>query len=161
MSEKRKKKEKEIKITPIENGTVIDHINRGQAMKVLKIIGIMDTEIDSIVSIAMNVNSSTGRKDIVKVENMELKSEDLDRISLISPQATVNIIRDYGVIEKHRVKIPEIVKGIVRCVNSTCITNQNEPIEPEFEVTGEDPVSLKCIYCGKEMRGEEISEHVI
>ena len=161
MSEKKKRKEKEIKITPIEEGTVIDHIKSGQAMKVLKIIGLMDKEIESIVSIAMNVSSSTGRKDIVKVENMELKNEELDKISLISPRATVNIIRDYEVVEKHRVKLPEIVKGIVRCNNSTCITNQNEPIDSEFEVTGEEPVTLKCIYCGREMKGEQISENVI
>lgn len=154
-------KKKEIKITPIEQGTVIDHIDRGQAMKVLKILGVMDREIDSIVSIAMNVESNSGRKDIVKVEGMELKNEELDKISLISPMATINIIRDYDVVEKHQVELPEVIKGIVRCRNSTCITNQNEPVDTEFEVLGKDPVTLKCIYCNKEMKGEEISKNVI
>lgn len=154
-------KAKKIKITPIENGTVIDHIKSGQAMKVLKIIGIMDREIDSIVSIAINVNSSLGKKDIVKVENMELASEELDKISLISPTATINIIRDYEVIKKHKVQLPGVVKGIVKCRNNTCITNQNEPVETEFKVIGKDPVTLKCVYCEREMKGEEISENVI
>ncbi len=154
-------KEKKIKITPIESGTVIDHIRSGHAMKVLKIIGVMEEYISSIVSIAMNVNSSTGKKDIVKVENMELESDELDKISLISPKATVNIIRDYDVIEKHQVKLPEKVKGIVKCINNTCITNQNEPVEPEFDVVGEEPVTLKCVYCEKEMKKDEISENVI
>ncbi len=157
----KEEKKKKIKITPIENGTVIDHIRQGQALKVLKILNLIDSEIDSIVSIAMNVNSHMGKKDIVKVENMELDNEDLDKISLISPEATVNIIRDYEVVEKHRVRLPEIAKGIVKCKNKTCITNQNEPIPSKFKVIGDDPVTLRCKYCERIMKGEEISENVI
>jgi len=154
-------KKKKIKITPIENGTVIDHIRQGQALKVLKILNLINSKIDSIVSVAMNVDSHMGKKDIVKVENMELNNEDLDKISLISPEATVNIIRDYEVVEKHRVRLPDIAKGIVKCKNNTCITNQNEPILSKFEVIGDDPVTLRCKYCERIMRGEEISENVI
>ncbi|MEF8832903.1 MAG: aspartate carbamoyltransferase regulatory subunit [Candidatus Thermoplasmatota archaeon] len=153
--------EKKIKITPIEHGTVIDHIKKGQAMKVLRILDLVKRDIDSIVSMAMNVNSSKGKKDIVKVEGKELKNEEFDKISLISPNATVNIIRDYEVIEKHRVELPDMAKGIVKCKNSNCITNQREPVKTEFEVIGEEPVKLKCIYCEREMVGEEISENVI
>ncbi|MFW6144718.1 MAG: aspartate carbamoyltransferase regulatory subunit, partial [Candidatus Natronoplasma sp.] len=151
----------EIKITPIKHGTVIDHIRKGQAMKVLKILGLIDKDIDFIVSIAMNVDSSMGKKDIVKVEGMELKSEDLDRISLIAPEATVNIVRDYGVVDKHRVELPEVARGIVRCMNDNCISNQDEPVVPEFEVVEKDPVTLKCKYCERRMKGEEISYNVI
>jgi len=154
-------KEKKIKITPIEHGTVIDHIKKGQAMKVLRILDLVDREIDSIVSMAMNVNSSKGKKDIVKVEGKELKNEEFDKISLISPNATVNIIRDYDVVKKHRVELPDLAKGIVKCKNNNCITNQSEPVESEFEVIGEEPVKLKCIYCEREMVGEEISRNVI
>ncbi len=152
---------KQIKITPIKHGTVIDHIRKAQAMKVLRILGLREDDIDSIVSIAMNVDSSLGKKDIVKVEDMELMEEDLDKISLVAPEATVNIIRDYKVIDKHRVQLPEMVKGIVRCKNKNCISNQNEPVISEFKVIGEDPVTLKCEYCEREMKGEEISENVI
>ncbi len=154
-------KEKKIKITPIEHGTVIDHIKKGQAMKVLRILDLVDREIDSIVSMAMNVNSSQGKKDIVKVEGKELKNEEFDKISLISPNATVNIIRDYDVVKKHRVELPDRAKGIVKCKNNNCITNQREPVDTEFEVIGEDPVKLKCIYCEREMIGEEISRNVL
>ncbi len=152
---------KKIKITPIEHGTVIDHIKKGQAMKVLKILNLIDREIDFIVSVAMNVDSSEGKKDIVKVEDMELRNDELDKISLISPEATVNIIRNYDVVDKHRVELPEMTKGIVRCRNNNCITNQKEPVDSEFEVVGKDPVTLKCIYCKREIVGEEISENVI
>lgn len=152
---------KKIKITPIEHGTVIDHIKKGQAMKVLKILNLIDREIDFIVSVAMNVDSSGGKKDIVKVEDMELRNDELDKISLISPEATVNIIRNYDVVDKHRVELPEKTKGLVKCRNNNCITNQEEPVESEFEVVGKDPVTLKCIYCKREIVGEEISENVI
>ncbi|MBS3816779.1 MAG: aspartate carbamoyltransferase regulatory subunit [Candidatus Thermoplasmatota archaeon] len=159
--EKKVEKRKKIKITPIKHGTVIDHIRKGQAMKVLKILGLIERDIDFIVSIAMNVDSSEGKKDIVKVEDMELKNEELDKISLVSPEATVNIIRDYEVVDKHRVKLPDVVKGILRCRNQNCISNQDEPVKPEFEVVGKQPVTLKCNYCEREMKGEEISENVI
>ncbi len=155
-------KEKKIKITPIENGTVIDHIRKGQAMKVLRILDLIDREVDFIVSIAMNVSSRTKeKKDIVKVEGMELKNEDLDKISLVSPEATVNIIRDYEVVEKHRVEMPDVARGIVKCNNPNCITNQDEPVETKFDVVDDSPVTLKCQYCKRDIKGEEISENVI
>lgn len=153
--------EKKIKITPIEHGTVIDHIKKGQGMKVLRILDLIEEDIDSIVSMAMNVDSSKGKKDIVKVEDKELRNEEFDKISLISPNATVNIIRDYDVIEKHRVEIPDLARGIVKCKNKNCITNQREPVESEFEIVDEDPVKLRCTYCEREMVGKEISENVI
>lgn len=152
---------KKIKISPIRNGTVIDHIRNGQALKVVKILGIMDENFGSVMSIAMNVESSGGTKDIVKVEGRELIGEELDKISLISPEATVNIIQDYRVKDKHRVRLPEEVRGIVKCRNNTCITNQKEPVEPEFKVVHDKPVSIKCLYCDREMKGEQISENLI
>ncbi len=153
--------DKKIKISPIKKGTVIDHISKGQALKVVKILGIADEEFDSVVSIAMNVESSDDKKDIVKVEKKELGSEELDKIALISPEATINIIRDYEVVEKHRVNLPSTVRGIVKCRNRTCITNQREPVESEFKVIGGDPVTIRCLYCEREMKGEDISENLV
>ncbi len=155
--------DKKIKISPIKNGTVIDHIRKGQSLKVVKILGIMEQDVDSVVSIAMNVESSSGKKDIVKVEGRELKQEELDKISLISPEVTVNIIEGYKVKDKRRVKPPKMVKGIVKCRNANCITNQKkpvEPVEPEFKVVSGKPVSIKCLYCEREMEGEEISDNL-
>ena len=149
-----------IKISPIKTGTVIDHIRKGQALKVLKILGITETDFENVVSIAMNVGSSTGRKDIVKVEGRVLEDEELNKISLVSPEVTVNIIEDYKVREKHRVTLPDRVKGILRCRNNNCITNQKEPVTPEFRVLKGKPVTVKCIYCDREMKGMEISENL-
>jgi aspartate carbamoyltransferase regulatory subunit len=90
-------------------------------------------------------------KDIVKIEDRELDPRELDKISLISPNATINIIRDYNVAEKFVVEVPDVVKGIVRCQNPGCITNLSEPIEPEFVVESKKPLLLRCIYCDRIM----------
>ena len=93
---------KELKIPRIKNGTVIDHITAGNAVKVLHILGI-PRSTSSVVSVAINVMSKLGKKDIVKVENRELDPQEVDKIALIAPKATINIIRDYEVAKKHKV----------------------------------------------------------
>jgi len=146
---------KELKIQPIRNGTVIDHITPGNALKVLKILKIPENVSDSIVSAVMNVESKRGRKDIVKIENRELKASEVDKIALIAPNATINIIRDYEVAEKHHVVVPDEIVGIVKCANPNCISNSKEPIQPRFIVKSREPLRIKCFYCEREL--EDIS----
>lgn len=151
---------KEFKVTPIRNGTVIDHIECGMALKVLRILGVEGHNVRSTISILMHVPSKkAGWKDVVKVEDRELDPKEVDKISLISPKATINIIRDFNVAEKYKVKLPTIVRGIVRCGNPNCITNLNEPVEPEFTIESKDPPVLRCIYCDRIM--EDIADHLI
>ncbi|MFQ6128904.1 MAG: aspartate carbamoyltransferase regulatory subunit [Thermoplasmata archaeon] len=143
---------KEVKVTPIKNGTVIDHIPAGMALKVLKILGITDESSGSTVSVAMRVTSKKrGLKDIVKVEDRELLEKEVDKIALVAPNATINIIRNYDVNQKHKVRLPEVAKGIVRCQNPNCITNLKEPVETEFIVISKNPVRLRCVYCEREL----------
>ncbi|WFN35539.1 aspartate carbamoyltransferase regulatory subunit [Methanogenium sp. S4BF] len=147
-------------ISPIKDGTVIDHIRAGAALTVLRMLGITG-QTDEELSIATNVTSMTGgqegRKDIVKVSNRELSKEEVDRIALISPHATINIIRDYIVVEKKGVETPKLLYGIVRCTNAGCITNANEPIQSAFEVT-ED--GLHCLYCDTVIT-TDLENHII
>jgi len=149
---------KPMKIPKIKDGTVIDHIPAGNAIKVLRILGIPE-KTSSIVSVAMNVKSRIGRKDIVKVENRELARDEVDKIALIAPKATINIIRDYEVVEKHQVELPDELIGIVRCSNPTCISNTREPIESRFKVISKDPPRIVCYYCEREP--EDIDEKII
>jgi aspartate carbamoyltransferase regulatory subunit len=139
---------REIKIPPIRNGTVIDHIGSGLALEVLKVIGADKLDKESTVSVALHVRSQRmGWKDIVKVENMELSSQKANAIALISPTATVSIIREYKVVEKRAINLPERLKGLLKCPNPNCITNKDEPVESEFEVVRRRPLALKCMYC--------------
>ena len=145
-----------LRVSKIKDGTVIDHITSGHALDVAKILGITGKK-GSIVTIAMNVPSGKlGRKDVVKIEGRELKAEEVDKISLIAPYATINIIRDYKVVEKKRVQLPKIIKDIVKCANPACISNSREPVQPKFYVESQEPLYLKCHYCGYIMDKEEV-----
>lgn len=151
-------KKKELKVPRIKNGTVIDHIKAGNAVKVLHILGIPN-ESSSTVSVAINVRSKLGKKDIVKIENRELDPYEVDKIALIAPKATINIIRDYEVADKHRVKLPGEIAGIVKCSNPTCISNSKEPVKSRFKVINIDPPRIKCYYCEREP--DDISKRII
>lgn len=152
-------RKKELKIPLIKEGTVIDHITAGNAVKVLHILGIPE-KTKSVVSVAMNVKSKIGKKDIVKVENRELDPKEVNKIALIAPKATINIIRNYEVFKKYHVHIPDEIIGIVKCPNPTCVSNsKNEPIESRFLVVSKDPIRIKCYYCEREP--DNIADNII
>ncbi len=133
----------------IREGTVIDHIPAGRSLEVLKILGITGKE-GFRISIVMNVESKKlGRKDIVKIENRHLKPQEVNKIALVAPHATINIIKDYHVVEKKKVELPSQIIGIINCTNPTCITRQNrEPIKPTLKVLQRSPLLIQCLYCG-------------
>jgi len=146
-----------LRVSKIKRGTVIDHITHGHALDILKILGITGRESSGVITIAINVPSKKyGTKDIVKVEGRELKAEEVDKIALLAPHATINIIRDYKVVEKQRVKLPAVIRGIVKCANPVCISNSGEPIQPTFYVEREEPLRLRCHYCGRIMEREDV-----
>jgi len=127
---------------------------------VLKILGISGTT-KAEVTVVMNVGSGRlVKKDIVKVEDRELRDEEVNRIALIAPLATLNIIRDSKVIEKHPVNLPEEIVGVVRCQNPNCISNTKEPIESKMKVMAKNPVLLRCLYCEQPLTNE-IAEYLI
>jgi aspartate carbamoyltransferase regulatory subunit len=149
--------DRELRVSKIENGTVIDHIPGGQALNVLAILGI-DGEGGEVVSIGMNVPSDRlGHKDVVKVEDRELSQSEVDVLSLIAPAATINIIRGYDVIEKSRVERPEQVSGILQCSNTNCVTAGDEPVDPTFEVLDD---GVRCIYCDTIIRND-LPAHIL
>ena len=145
-------KPKEIKLAPIRNGTVIDHIATGEALNVLKILGVNDY-MDSTISVGIRVSSkkTSNWKDIIKIEDYELDQQTVDKIALIAPDATISIIRNYYVAEKHKVNLEDHVVGLAKCCNPNCITNKNEPIETEFVVISRRPTRLRCSYCDREL----------
>jgi len=148
--------EEGMRVARIRDGTVIDHVRAGQALNVLRVLGI-DGEGGETVSVGMNVPSDRlGEKDVVKVEGRELSQAEVDVISLIAPDATLNLIRDYGVVEKRRVSRPDRVAGVVACPNPRCITTADEPVDATFEVLAD---GLRCEYCDTVVR-DAITEHL-
>ncbi|AFK19227.1 aspartate carbamoyltransferase regulatory subunit [Haloferax mediterranei ATCC 33500] len=147
----------QLRVSKIQNGTVIDHVAAGQALNVLAILGIDGTSGEA-VSVGMNVPSDRlGRKDIVKVEGRELSQSEVDVISLIAPAASINIVRDYDVIEKNRVVRPDVVTGIISCPNRNCITNADEPITSRFTVLSD---GVRCDYCESIVREDEVAANL-
>ena len=146
----------ELYVKKIKDGTVIDHIAPGHALDVLRILDI-DGREGVVVSIAMNVSSKKfKKKDIVKIEGRELAPHELDKIALIAPTATINIIQDYSVTKKEKVHFPSVITGIVRCANPACVCNAKEPVQPMFRVENPEPLRLRCHFCGRIMEKSDV-----
>ncbi|MCX6768828.1 MAG: aspartate carbamoyltransferase regulatory subunit [Candidatus Micrarchaeota archaeon] len=137
-----------LKVDIIEHGTVVDHIQAGMGKKVLDILGI-DEKSGNRVALVMNVTSSKmGKKDILKVEGVLISAEKTDAIALISPRATVNLIKDGKVVEKKQAELPEKLRGVGRCPNPNCISTQ-EKAPAKFHLEGQ---KYRCGYCERTFR---------
>ena len=146
--------EKQLTISAIKEGTVIDHIPSESTIKVVEILDLEKTE--KIVSIATNLKSETlGKKGIVKIGGVELTEEDANKIAIIAPNATLNKIKDYKVSEKTKLHIPDHLTNILKCYNPKCITN-HEDMQTKFSVLNKKPLKVKCRYCEKCMKRKDI-----
>lgn len=145
-----------LKVSKIKDGTVIDHVPAGKALRVVSILKI-ENNPDVSTTIAMRVQSGKlGRKDVIKVENKYLSRDDLDRISLVAPDATISIVKNYDITDKFTVKLTKTVIGILKCQNQSCVSNQKEPVNSEFYVVSEKPLVLRCFYCERNMAEKDI-----
>ena len=142
-------------ISQIKRGTVIDHIDPHVVFLVVRILGI-DDNIEDTVTVGTNLKSNVlGRKGIIKISNRFLSQKEVNKLSVISPNATVSIIDDYEVKEKFKVKFPEVVEGILKCPNPNCVTNVEEN-PTRFRLMQEEPLLLFCTYCERFIRKDEI-----
>ena len=133
----------------IKDGTVIDHINEGKGLNVLEALEI-DGSKGNVITIALNMPSGKlSKKDMIKVEGLFLEDDDTNKLAVIAPSSTVNIIKDYKLVEKRRVSLPNEIEQIFRCSNPDCITNSQEYIESTMEVMDKENLVLKCRYCGR------------
>ena len=139
---------KQLVVSALENGTVLDHIPAENVYKALDILDLK--EIENQITIGINLTSKVhGKKGIIKIADKFFEDEELNRLALIAPNATVNVIRDFKVVEKKKLSIPKEVVGIVKCRNPKCVTN-HQPIKTWFSTTQEDnDLVLKCHYCEK------------
>lgn len=150
MSEKRK----ELQVAALCNGTAIDHIPSNQLFKVVSLLDLEDLPYP--ITIGNNLESKKmGSKGIIKISDKFFEESEINRIALIAPNVILNIIKDYQVIEKKRVSLPQTIRGIVKCNNPKCITN-NEPMETRFEVLDSSQVVLNCHYCDIKIQKDEI-----
>ncbi len=146
---------KELKVSAIENGTVIDHIPSSSVFQVIRILNL--DNIPNQIMIGTNLDSQKlGKKGIIKVSNKYFESEEINKIALVAPTATLIVIKDYTVVYKAKVEIPDNIKKIVKCINPNCITN-NENVPTRFSVIDKSDLRLQCHYCEKVTKKEVIS----
>ena len=147
-------KRQELQVAALENGTVIDHIPSEKLFTVVQLLGI--EKMQSNITIGFNLDSKKlGKKGIIKIADKFFCDEEINRIAVVAPNVKLNIIRDYEVVEKREVILPDELKGIVKCANPKCITN-NEPMATLFHTINKNEGILKCHYCEKEQHREEI-----
>ncbi len=138
---------KELKVNAIKDGTVIDHI---PAEKLFNVINILNLDkIDTLITFGTNLESKQhGKKAIIKIANKYFKGDEINKIALVTPNAKLNVIKNYKVVEKKTVEVPDEIEGIVKCVNPKCITNHEE-VKTKFIVIDKEDIKLKCVYCEK------------
>jgi aspartate carbamoyltransferase regulatory subunit len=153
MSETNNRKERTISL--IKDGTVIDHLDPESVFKIAKILNL--EHCPDQVTIGINMRSPHfGRKGIIKLENLYLSKEDVDKISLFSPNATINLIKDYSINEKFKVEIPQKVDNVLRCNNPNCVTNL-ESEKTTFLLHKKDPLEFICKFCERRLFKEDLN----
>lgn len=145
----------ELQVAALKDGTVIDHIPSDKLFTVVSLLGL--EHMGNNITIGFNLESKKlGKKGIIKIAGKFFCDEEINRISVVAPHVKLNIIRDYEVVEKREVQMPDDLKGIIKCANPKCITN-NEPMPTLFHVVDKDNCVVKCHYCEKEQRKEEFT----
>jgi aspartate carbamoyltransferase regulatory subunit len=145
---------KELQVAALENGTAIDHIPSDAVFKVVTLLQLQ--KLNNRITIGNNLKSGKmGSKGIIKVSDKFFREDEINRIALVAPNVNLNIIRNYEVVEKKKVVLPDEIIEIVRCNNPKCITN-NEPMKTRFHVIDKELVELQCHYCELKIRKEEI-----
>lgn len=147
-------KKKELQVAALENGTAIDHIPPSQLFKVAKMLDL--EHMNNTITIGNNLRSEKmGKKGMIKISDKFFEEDEIDRIALIAPNVMLNIIRDYEVVEKKQVTLPDQLIDIVKCNNPKCITN-NEPMPTKFDVLDKEKRVIKCHYCERKISGDDI-----
>lgn len=147
--------EKKLKVAALRDGTVIDHIPSDKLFKVVHILH-LDT-CDNQITLANNLESKKiGSKGLVKIADRALAEDETNKLALICPNAKINIIRDFEVVEKRPLVLPDEIREIVQCGNPNCITNHQPVTTRFFVIREESPARLKCRYCEREVKFDEV-----
>jgi aspartate carbamoyltransferase regulatory subunit len=147
---------RQLLVRRIKDGTVIDHIESGKALLVLRTLDITGKE-GNVITVALNVPSSKhNKKDIIKVENKFLEKDETNKLALIAPHATINIIKDYRLVEKRKIQLPDSIIGVFKCPNLKCVTNSDEYIKPIINIIDKEKIVLRCRYCFRTLTINEL-----
>lgn len=148
------KKKELLQVAALENGTAIDHIPPSQLFKVASLLRL--EKMNNTITIGNNFQSKKmGYKGVIKIADKFFEENEINRIAVIAPNVILNIIRDYEVVEKKTVTLPDELVDVVKCNNPKCITN-NEPMMSRFEVVDKEKSTIRCRYCERKISKEDI-----
>ena len=148
-------KKKELVVSAIENGTVIDHIPSDKLFQVIKILH-LESCTDQVLFGNNLESQKLGKKAIIKIQNKFFETDESNKIAIVCPTATLTIIKDYEVVGKRIPDLPTEFEGIVKCYNPKCITN-HEQVTPKFRVLDSKEIKLQCHYCQKITKEETLN----
>lgn len=141
-------KRTELKVSALENGTVIDHIPAASLFHAIRILKL--DKVENQVYFGTNFSSKKyGKKGLIKIRDRFFKNDEINKIALVAPTASFIVIKDYEVVSKHKINTPEVVENFVKCFNPKCITNHQQ-VPTKFKViTDKGELKLRCHYCEK------------
>ena len=144
-----------MRVQPIRNGTVIDHIKAGKGRKILDTLELIDkgTTITLLMHVPSKKNTS---KDVIKIEDRELSESESQKLALLSPGSHVNIIRNFVVAEKNVAELPKTISDMALCPNENCISNNERGAKTKFNIIKGNPLSIQCVYCGRKIAQKNI-----
>ena len=144
-----------MRVQPIRNGTVIDHIKAGRGRKILDALDLTDkgTTITLLMHVPSQKNTS---KDVIKIEDRELSESESQKLALLSPGSHVNIIRNFVVAEKNVAELPKTISDMALCPNENCISNNERGAKTKFNIIKGNPLSIQCVYCGRKIAQNKI-----
>jgi aspartate carbamoyltransferase regulatory subunit len=145
---------RELIVSAIENGTVIDHVAPGRALDVVRILN-LEGFGDSVALVMNAPSGKIGRKDVVKIASRALSESEVNEIALVAPSATLSIIKNYEIVEKRKIELPDVIHGVLSCINPNCISRKEGT--PRFIVEKRSPVVLRCYYCERLILEDDIA----
>lgn len=146
---------KTLSVAAIKNGTVIDHIRAGQALRIMRFLRVLDAKKNK-ATLGLNLPSKLlGTKDIIKIENRALTNDEANEIVIFAPEATINLIQDFEVIQKFTTHLPASIANVFLCPNPPCITH-TEAIETRFAIEDGKHIKLRCHYCEKTFDRDQV-----
>lgn len=143
-------------VEAIADGTVIDHIPPGQAMNILRLFNFLSRDTNITVGFKLR-SGHHGLKDIIKISGVTFSPAEAEQLAILAPEATINQIRDYQVIDKYKPHLPREISGAFSCPNTNCITHEERAAVPRFRIfMQDDQVTLRCHYCERVFEREII-----
>jgi len=159
----RRDPDRPLEIRPLDNGTVIDHVE-GNPYVITKIARLLrvNERRNIFRSAVLEAKARPGViKGVLMIKDRFLDEDELRLVAAMAPGATVNDIRGQRVVRKRDLRLPPVIEALPgeACTNHHCITRHEfyEHIPPKAMRMGDGSENVvKCYYCNNLMQSHEM-----